>query len=159
MSKRRIRAPWRRQGLTLLEVILAIAILGGCIAVIGELVRVGSRHATEARHLTKAQLLCESTMEEVVAGILPAETVSASPYEYDPDWVYSVTTNYLDQDGLLEVRVTVEQVATDSLYPLTVSLTRWMIDPGVAETEAEMEMFDESATTDAASASGGTSGF
>jgi len=158
MRFRRSSKTWRRRGLTLLEVILAIAILGGCLAVIGELVRVGSRHASEARHLTKAQILCESTMEEIVAGILPAEAVTASVYENDPDWVYSVTTNYLDQEGLIEVRVMVEQVNTDALYPLTTSLTRWMMDPSVAEMEAEMDLLEAGSTTTDAAASGGTSG-
>jgi hypothetical protein len=144
--------------LSLLEVILAIAILGGCIAVIGELVRIGSRHAMEARHLTKAQILCESTMEEIVAGVLPAEAVSNGVYENDPDWIYSVMTNYLDQEGLIEVRVTVQQVNTDSLYPLTTSLTRWMMDPSVAELQSEMDLLEESTTLDAAAAAGGTSG-
>jgi prepilin-type N-terminal cleavage/methylation domain-containing protein len=59
----------RNAGLSLLEVILAIAILGGCIAVIGELVRLGARQAEEARELTTAQLLCESKLEEIAAGV------------------------------------------------------------------------------------------
>ena len=53
-----------RRGLSLLEVMLAIAILGGSIAVIGELIRVGTISAAKTRDLTTAQILCESTLAE-----------------------------------------------------------------------------------------------
>ena len=80
-------------GLSLLEVILAVAILGGCMAVIGELVRLGVRHAEEARELTRAQLLCESKLEEIAAGVTAAESAAAVAFETDPEWTYTVETS------------------------------------------------------------------
>ena len=55
----------RRRGLSLLEVILAIAILGGAIAAIGELVRLGVRSASYAKQPTQAHLLCDTRMAEI----------------------------------------------------------------------------------------------
>lgn len=123
------------RGLTLLEVILAIAILGGCMAVIGELVRMGVRHAEEAREQTKAQLLCESKLEEMAAGITPLEGASAVPFELDPEWTYTIEAAALDQQGLMQVRVTVQPAESDRLQPIFFTLTRWMLDPSLAVSE------------------------
>jgi type II secretory pathway pseudopilin PulG len=130
MRTRRVHA-----GLSLLEVILAIAILGGSIAVIGELVRLGVRQAEEARELTTAQLLCESKIEEIAAGAATTDSVSNSPCETDPRWQYSVTVSQIDQT-LLEVRVTVEQVESARLQPLSVSLVRWMVNPSLTSSQS-----------------------
>jgi general secretion pathway protein I len=137
-SPRRFHLP-RRRALSLLEVTLAIAILGGSLAVIGELVRLGSRQAEEARELTTAQLLCESKMEEIVAGILAPQAVSYAPFDDDPRWSYSIDVASLDVRDLIQVTVTVEQAEVSREVPLTFSLTRWMLDPDV-----EAELMDSS---------------
>ena len=49
-----------RRGLSLLEVILAIAILGLSIVALGQLVRLGSQASVDAQNLNQAQVLCES---------------------------------------------------------------------------------------------------
>ena len=66
----------RRGGFSLLEVILALAILVAALAVLGELVRSGVRNAQMARDLSRAQVLCESKLGEVFAGAIPAEKTS-----------------------------------------------------------------------------------
>jgi type II secretion system protein I len=139
----------RKSGLSLLEVILAIAILAGCIAVIGELVRLGSRQAEEARELTTAQLLCESKIAEIAAGVIPAEAASSVAFENDPRWLYSIAINSLDQEDLLDVRVTVEQSEPTRQQPLSFTLVCWMLDPSLAlmEEPAEMTTDDEAATS------------
>ena len=134
------------RGLSLLEVILAIAVLGGCMAVIGELVRMGVRNAEEARELTKAQLLCESKLEEVAAGVMPLESAANAAFELDPDWSYTIETGSLDQQGLVQVRVTVQQVESDRLYPLTFTLTRWILDPSLASGETSTDSPTEGPT-------------
>ena len=138
-----------RRGLSLLEVMLAIAILGGAIVVIGELMRIGSRCAQAARELTTAQLLCESTLAEITAGVVEAQPVARQPCESDSEWLYTVDVEQLDQGGLLAVTVTVEQDLPERKRPLSFSLTRWIIDPGV-----ELEL--NSQTTSTSSAGGST---
>jgi len=120
------------RGLTLLEVILAIAILGGCMAVIGELVRLGVRHAEEAREQTKAQLLCESKLEEIAAGVTPLESASMVPFELDPEWTYTIESASLNEQGLIQVRVTVQPAESERLHPIAFTLIRWMLDPSLA---------------------------
>jgi general secretion pathway protein I len=137
----------RNAGLSLLEVILAIAILGGCIAVIGELVRMGARQAEEAREMTSAQLLCESKLEEIAAGVFAPEPVSNVPFDLDPSWAYSIEVGSLDTQDLLQVTVTAQQVDGSRVIPLSFSLTRWILDPNL-----EMELAGlGSASTDSTS--------
>jgi len=142
-----------------LEVILAIAILAGCIAAIGELVSLGTLQAEEARDLTTAQLLCESKMAEIAAGAVPAEGASSVPFENDPRWLYSVVINSLDDQSLLSVQVEVQQAEFLGDRPLTCSLTCWMIDPSLALMEEELTepaMDDATMSSEGATSSGGT---
>jgi prepilin-type N-terminal cleavage/methylation domain-containing protein len=124
----------RRRGLTLMEVMLAIAILGGAMAVMGELVRIGARSAAEARDLATAQLLCETKMAEITLGIVPPEVIAPTPVETldaDNQWLYSVETAAAEQEGLIVVQVTVQQDVDPQQQPISYSLTRWMIDPNL----------------------------
>jgi Tfp pilus assembly protein PilV len=139
--------------LSLLEVMLAMAILGGCVAAIGELVRLGARHAEEVRILTEAQLLCEGKIEEIEAGITAPESVSSAPFDLEPEWMYSVTVTPMEDTGLMEVRVTVEQVEATRMQPYTFSLVRWMLDPAVEEMTEEP--FESTESDDAAAGSSG----
>ena len=143
-----------RCGLTLLEVILAIAILGMSLTVIGELVRVGVRAAENARDLTNAQMLCESRLAEITAGIMPTEDVQMTPIQtmdVSPEWYYSVETAPSDQEGLIILRVSVFKEPNQArAYPVVFSLTRLMIDPGIEFPEEEADSLEATDTTSSA---------
>ncbi|MBN2024885.1 MAG: prepilin-type N-terminal cleavage/methylation domain-containing protein [Pirellulales bacterium] len=133
-----------RHGFSLLEVILALAILTGAIAVLGELARVALDSARRARDTTYAQLLCRSKMAEITSGAYHPEAVSRVPLgtSTDPgwsDWLYSIELAPTDQDGLIVVRVTVEENLPPEKRPVRYSLTQWMIDPDYEFTQAEGE--------------------
>lgn len=140
----------RHHGLTLLEVILSIAVLGGGLAVIGELVRVGVDHANESRQMATAQILCECKMEEVAAGVT-APTSASGPCESDSNWQYTINAGSADQTGLLQVQVTVEQAVPDRSTPLSFTLVRLILDPSLQAAST-----DQSSGT-GTSAAGGTS--
>jgi len=146
-----------RRGISLLEVILAVAILGGALAVFGELFRIGSQNARAARELTQAQLHCESLLARVKAGALPAETVTpaqelpTSAAELpDKEWLYSVLVEPLDQEGLLSVQVTVVQNVPEISRPIEFTATAWIVDPEVIaaanEAAAEASAVEDSTT-------------
>lgn len=124
-----------RSGFSLLELILALAILALSVAAISQLVRLGLSHARFARELTKAELYCESTMAELVAGVLPLEGVTDVPIEQDSGWLYSVTVEPAAVDGLLIVTVTVYQAEPDPVRPIEFTLVRWLADPEVFSAE------------------------
>jgi general secretion pathway protein I len=124
-----------RRGFSLLEVILALAILAGTIAILGELVSLGVRNARAARDMTQAELLCESKMAEIAAGILLPEAVQSTACETDPDnWLYSLAVEPTDQEGLLSVTVTVVQDLSPDKRPAQFSLVRWIRDPNAIAT-------------------------
>jgi prepilin-type N-terminal cleavage/methylation domain-containing protein len=138
----------REAGFTLLEVILSLAILTGAIAVLGELARVGISNADYTHKLTKAQLLCEGKMAEITSGITFSDPVSGVSFEsemnedtasmIDPDeipWLYSIASDLIDDNGLLEVTVTVYQDLPEEKRPVTCSLVRWMMDSSLTGTE------------------------
>jgi len=116
-------------GLSLLEVILAIAILGLSLAVIGQLVRLGSRNARFARDSATAQMLCESKLNEIASGIVPAESNNLAEFPEFPDWYYSVQSEAASQEGLISVRVTVQSATEETPNTIAFSLTRWIVDP------------------------------
>jgi len=130
-------------GFSLLEVILALAIMAGAMVVLGELARQGLRYAESARDVTEAQMLCESKLAEFTSGVSTPAGSGAAPLESDASsprkWLYSVDVSSLSQQGLLAVRVTVTKDAADQARPLAVSLTRWMIDPSASFTTQSTE--------------------
>ena len=147
----------RRDGITLLEVILAIAILGSSMAMISELVRVGSVSAARARDYTNAQLICESKLNELIAGAIP---IAAATQQQVEDvglvdlWYFSVVVNPLDTEGLVAVQVLVEKGAEQGQRPTTFSLMRWMVDPALEQEAVELQLEAEALEAQNAAAAG-----
>ena len=141
-----------RRGLSLLEVILAVAILAVSLAVLAELVRIGSRASSQARDLTQAQLLCDSIMTEVVVGSIPPDPVSGVELPSNPEWLYSIKLERTDDEDLVALQVTVVQNLAARKRPAQFSLIRWITDPGVEIPE------DEEGTTPADSGDNTSSG-
>jgi hypothetical protein len=130
---------------------LALAILGGALAAIGELMRIGTRNAEMARDLTTAQLLCESTMAEIQLGFLAMQSVGPIPVtdlQYQQEWLYTITLQPIDQEGLTSVWVRIEQNPEVFSRPVSFAATRWMIDPSV------VSLTDESTETTTGGAGG-----
>ncbi len=126
-----------RHGLSLLEVLLAIAILGGAMIVISQLLSLGYRSAIEARLRTESALLCDTKMAEVAAGIIPLSGTSGETIEENPNWNYSVSVENASQVGLLSVTVTVTQNNIGNQTPVSLSIVRLMPDPDYDPTATE----------------------
>jgi hypothetical protein len=125
-----------------LEVILALAILAGSMAVLGEAIRLAMRSAEITRDTTQAQLLCQSKMAEIAAGV-PFDVVTGARFECVVGdgrtyWLYSISVEETEQEGLDLVCVTVTQDLPLEKEPVQVSLFRWIPDMGT-ETLAETE--------------------
>jgi type II secretion system protein I len=124
----------RRRCFSLLEVILALTILAGAAAVLGEVARSALRNAQAVRDSSRAQLLCETKMAEICAALAPLDSRDAAPLEStddqeQPEWLYSVKVDSIDQEGMVSVRVTVTHNQSPHGRPLEVSLVRWILDP------------------------------
>lgn len=115
-----------RRGLSLLETIFAIAILGMALAAIGRLVQIGFNAGGSARVYSEGQIICDSKMAEIASGVLAAESSGEAAVPESPLWRYSVDVQPADQIGLLIVKVTVKQAA-DTRFEYTIS--RFLPDP------------------------------
>jgi prepilin-type N-terminal cleavage/methylation domain-containing protein len=156
----------KRSGFSLLEILLALAILGGALAVLSRIADTGMMAARESRDLAAARILCQTKLTELLldaqAGISP-QSVTGAPFDAPFDsqsstvFQYSVEVQPAPMDGLLAIRVLVEALDSDVGTTRTrYALTRWMIDPtlGLEEAEAEEEALREEQA--ALAAGGGT---
>jgi prepilin-type N-terminal cleavage/methylation domain-containing protein len=157
----------KRDGFSLLEVILALAILAGAIAVLGEAGRQAVRNAAAARDMARAQLLCETVLSELVTGVLAPDAVEKMPFDVesealDPDepaWLYSIETAETDETGLISVRVTVTRDLPPAQHPVEFSLVRWMPDPNATSSSQGNQSSQQSGSgSGGSSTSGGGSG-
>lgn len=141
-----------RAAFSLLEVVLSLAILAGAMAVLGEAARNALENARIARDLTDAQLYCESKMAELEVGLITTDAVSDMPIEalsdstlestsdpQDITWLYSVETELVDDEGLVLVRITVEQDPESVKTPVSFTLTRMVLDESMISTETTSE--------------------
>lgn len=68
-----------RAGFSLIEVIIATAILMGSAVVLSRLAGMGREQSVRARTYAEAQMLCENTLNELLLGMRVLEPVSAAP--------------------------------------------------------------------------------
>lgn len=118
----------RRRGFSLLEVLLATSILVGCLAVLSELAAIGRQHADDAEKYTVAQAICQTKINEILAGLARPDAVEDEEVEDNPEWLYSVDAESLAQPGLVALRVTVVENVEDR-PPRRFSAVRWIRDP------------------------------
>tara|TARA_R110002049_G_scaffold72490_2_gene187169 strand:+ start:194950 stop:195375 length:426 start_codon:yes stop_codon:yes gene_type:complete len=134
--------------------LLALAILGGSLAILSQIAQTGTDAAREARDLALARMLCQAKLSEVLLqDTTPVTIPSAVAEPFDSSsttqFMYAVEIMPGPMDGLLALRVSVEAVNPDGGPPLaTYALVRWMIDPALGLEEAELE--EEAAKEEAA---------
>ena len=118
-------------GFTLLEIILALAILAGSLAALGEVMRLADQNATMTRDESEAQILASSVMDELVAGARELVAISQGEFDFvtEPRWVYSVLIEPTAYEELVAVRVLVEQDLDPRLQPARFELVRWLPNP------------------------------
>ena len=138
----------RRDGFSLLELMLALAILGGSLAILSRIVDTGVSAAIESRGLAQARMACQAKLSEVLmdtaSGIQPQTVVSVPMQSFDSSSTspmnYSVEVAAASMDGLLAIRVTVEVQNDNGTAPIAnYSLTRWAVDPALGLEAAEAE--------------------
>ena len=126
-----------RSGISLMEVVLALAILGIASAYLAQAMQIAAQNAIRAQRLTQAELVAESVMNQVIAGVIPAEPANWSPYTSaisSGNWNYSLSIVATEMQGTIGIQVGVqEQVvgAAIGLQPADLIVTRWIIDPSL----------------------------
>jgi len=131
---------------TLLEVILALAILAGSIAVLSEVMSLASRNASDAQAEAQAQLLASSVMDEMLSGVTPLADQSRQPLEADSaiPWLCSVSLGTTSLTGLTSVEVVVEQDVEKQFRPVRYRLIRWFSTAEEEDTQQTSAAEDDS---------------
>ena len=137
-----------RGGFSLLEMLLALAILGGSLAILSRIVETGTSAAIESRCLSEARLACQAKLSETLldaaSGVQPQSVMTVPMESFDSASTtpmnYSVEIGQAPIDGLLLIRVSVQVQSSDGKASLAnYSLTRWIIDPALGLEEAAKE--------------------
>jgi len=113
----------------LLEVLLATSILLGCLVVLSDLATIGRIHASVAQDGGTALRICQSKVNEILAGLAPVASVREEPVDDPPGWWYSVEVEQVRHPGVVALRVTVGQDEDSEGRPVEYSLVRWIRDP------------------------------
>ena len=96
-------------GFTLLEVLIATAVLLACTILLADLAYVGRSHAKDAEDLAAAQLVCQTRLNEILAGAKPIRATSGEHPPELPGWILSVEVEPLKKSGLVAVRIIVKE--------------------------------------------------
>lgn len=118
-----------RKGLTLFELLLALAIFLASLAALAQLLASGSRAAAQAKLQTEAILRCESKLGELVSGIAPITAVAGGTFADDPRWSWQSTAADGPWPNLQLVEVRVSHAGRNSLGHSTYTLRRYVRDP------------------------------
>ncbi len=152
-----------RSGLTLLEVLVALAIFYMSWVGIARLMEMATLQAVEARFQTIALQLAQSKMAEVVYGITPLQSQSDTPFdasqapEGDTTWTWSVNPTQGEIASLWNVQVTIKRSRGDGSSSQVV-LTQLVLDPSIrGSTLASPITSNSSSNSPGSTGSSGTS--
>jgi prepilin-type N-terminal cleavage/methylation domain-containing protein len=146
-----------RRGLSLLEVILALAILGVACTFMAQAMRLATNNALAAQRQAQAELAAESILSQVVAGIIPmqpsATWTPVGTSSSTSNWSYMIGQVNCEVENMVGVQIMVKDMTEqDTTTPPDLSVIRWIIDPALG--------LDTPPSTDATGQSGtsGTTG-
>ncbi len=121
-------APSSRPGLTLLEVVIALAIFLLAMTVFSQMLIRNGEITRDIQRQNLATRLCQSKMAEVAAGVVSLGTQSDT-FEEEPDYTWSMTADNGAVAGLWNVTIVVTRQQSDAGNPITASLTEMVLDP------------------------------
>lgn len=104
----RCNPPLTRPGFSLIEVIVAMAICLLGLAAILQMSNLSQSFARKTSDATTLQILCQNRVNELLAGLLPLESVNEQPCPEDPQVVFSVEVDPQEELPLALVVVTVQ---------------------------------------------------
>ncbi|MGB0597688.1 MAG: type IV pilus modification PilV family protein [Rubripirellula sp.] len=135
--------PSARFAFSLLEVILATAILLASSMTLLRLLSVGSKHQIRAERLANAQIICNSLIDEWLINPKIRRETMGEPIPGVPQWLYNADIETTEFPGLSRVHIAVfseepstagESAKTTERRP-TFELVRWMRIPNPVTAE------------------------
>ena len=140
-----------RAGLSLLEVILSLSILGVSMVAIGHLFNLGFRSAADVQLRSEANMIADTTMAEIAAGVIDISG-GGGAVEGNPEWQYEVNSQESEQPGLLSVSLRVSR-ENDPDNNVSVSLVRFIPDPNFEPAQSSAASGSGSSSSDSSNSS------
>lgn len=140
-----------RRGLTILEVMIALAIFLGSFIALGQLISNGATAYRKGTLQTEAAFRAESVVAEIAAGIAPLQATSETPFADDTTgaWTYSVEMLETTEVDLLAYVVIVNHTNNQGNINATFRAQRFLRDPQIY-----LDAADAAADAEAGSSSG-----
>jgi general secretion pathway protein I len=151
-----------RKGITLLEVLVALAIFLLSLIAINQLVSLGADRARDVQLQSQGLQLCQSKLAEVVVGVVPIQAPqSNTPFDEDPNWQWSMDSDANTSiTGLYTVTIHVSRQRPDGSR-FEVALSQMIMDPslrGSVGTTTSSSSTGTSSSSQTGSSSSTTSG-
>jgi Tfp pilus assembly protein PilV len=122
-----------RAGLSLLEVLVALAILLFSIVALNQALNIGTSNAVDMQQHMQASQLVQSKMAEVYCGAVPLTSVADTPFDEDPDYTWSLDAEQNSVANLWTVTVTVTRSRGDG-SKMETKLSQMILDPSIRGT-------------------------
>lgn len=145
----------RRDALSLLEVIIALATFLLALVGLGYLLTVAGNLALDTQFRSQAALLCQSKLAEVSAGAVALESRVEVPFDEDDAYKWSLDAQQATA-GLYNVTIIVSRKRPDGTT-LETSLSQMVLDPKMVGSVHDEPPTIGSTTTDAESVGGAAS--
>lgn len=129
-----------RNGLTVFEVLLSVAIFLGAMIALGQLISSGRAASQRGELQTEAVFRCETIVGQIASGVMPLDTALAGGgFEDDLEqrWTYAVLPIEATEADLIGYEVTVQHVNNVGQINYSFSMQRYMRDPQIYVDAAE----------------------
>jgi general secretion pathway protein I len=138
MKRRPAKPVITQRGITLYEVVIALAIFSGAIVALFEALSTATRAALQARMQSQAVLLAETKMAEVVGGTIPATSSGDVPFTDAglEGWSYSITVAPATHAGINQVQISVSCRQAPSSVDASFTMARLLCDKQAFVTSA-----------------------
>ena len=141
--RHRCDTPFRR-GMTLLEVVIALALFFAAMAAIAEILHMGSQTAVKAQLRAEASLLGESKLNEVLAGIVPLTAVADQKFAEAPQWTWTLTVEDDTDVSIKRLLLTVNHLNSADKSDHELQFARLLRDPAIFQSAGSSETALES---------------
>jgi len=146
-----------RRGLSLLEVVVALAIFLFSLTALSQLVSFAGDRAMEVSIRSRAARLCQTKLAEVLAGVVPLSAQSDTPFDEAPDFNWSLTADSGPATNLFLVSVTVSHQSANGVR-MECTLYQLVLDPSVVGSTQDVLLTPLSSTNSGPGSTTGTSG-
>jgi len=130
----------RRDGFSLMEVLVATGMLATGLAMVAQLATIGRKHLQKAETATEALAHCENLLVELELGMRSLEAVDEQPFEPTGLWQHTLTVQPSVRPEYSEVAVSVRPASptdaagtADSTGGKWYTLRRWIRIPALGD--------------------------